>query len=126
MSSPTAKEEAMRFEVTQKGVYDKDNNRVPVGAVIEHDGDTVPGYLKNKGRVLDDGAKTAVTNPAKGSIQESTNGYSIKAKGGGWFVVTKEDAELTKSVREQELAGFGELSAEDQAAFIEAHKPAEK
>jgi hypothetical protein len=61
----------MKFEITQKGVHDKDGKRIPVGKVLTLKEDKVPPYLAGKGRSLtpetaDDGEdKQAVTNPAK-------------------------------------------------------------
>jgi len=55
----------MKVKITEKGVYDQDGNRVPVGATVDVKGDTLPGYLANKGAVVEGGRKTAVTNPAK-------------------------------------------------------------
>ncbi|MBA86128.1 MAG: hypothetical protein CML69_15555 [Rhodobacteraceae bacterium] len=61
----------MKFEITQKGVYDKSGKRVPVGKVLTLKGDEIPSNLVGKGRsltpvVADDGEdKQAVINPAK-------------------------------------------------------------
>lgn len=64
----------MKFEITQKGVYDKNGKRVPVGKVMTLKGDEIPSNLVGKGRsltpmVADDGEeKQAVTNPAKKDV----------------------------------------------------------
>lgn len=71
----------MKFEITEKGVYDEGGKRVPVGTVIDLEDNEVPTFLKGKGRKLhaatavddadeggmDDGKKSAVVNPAKKS-----------------------------------------------------------
>lgn len=63
----------MKIEITEKGVYDKDGKRVPVGTEIAVKGDEVPASLLNKGRVISQGkGKTAVTNPAADPAQEPT------------------------------------------------------
>ncbi|MEI4489606.1 hypothetical protein [Mameliella alba] len=54
----------MQYEITEKGVAGH-----KVGEIVEIDGDTVPKWLVNKGRVLND--RVAVTNPADGAVQES-------------------------------------------------------
>lgn len=60
----------MKFEITEKGVYDDQGKRVPVGTVVELDGEELPAALKNKGRVFATAA-VAVTNPAEGALQHS-------------------------------------------------------
>lgn len=76
----------MKFEITQKGVYDESGKRVPVGTVVDLTDETIPTFLTGKGRDLsaalsaiedededeqaDDekntnAKKTAVTNPKK-------------------------------------------------------------
>ena len=68
----------MKFEITQKGVYDKSGKRIPVGKVLTLKGDKVPSHLVGKGRDLtpaaakavddqdDEPQKSAVTNPKMG------------------------------------------------------------
>lgn len=111
----------MKYEVTEKGVYDAKGERVPVGTEIEVKGDDVPAYLKNKARPLGK-AKAAVTNPAKGPVQQ-TEGYAVVDKGRGWFVVTKDGEEVTKSLREDDVKGFDAMSDADKAAFVDLRKP---
>ncbi|WP_343502130.1 hypothetical protein [Alloyangia pacifica] len=53
-----------KFEITKKGVEGQ-----LVGDVVEFEGEKVPGFLLNKGRVLTE--RVAVTNPATGAVQES-------------------------------------------------------
>ena len=54
----------MKYEITEGGVAGHE-----VGDVVEIDGSTVPRWLRNKGRVMTE--RLAVTNPAKGAVQES-------------------------------------------------------
>ncbi|MCA0961157.1 hypothetical protein [Salipiger bermudensis] len=53
-----------KFEITKKGVEGR-----KVGDVVEFEGEKVPGFLLNKGRVLTE--RVAVTNPATGAVQDS-------------------------------------------------------
>ena len=65
----------MKLEITQKGVFapaDKDSTserEVPVGTVIEINGDVIPAALINKCREIGKPTEKAkpVTNPAQGS-----------------------------------------------------------
>lgn len=63
------------------------------------------------------GAK-AVKEPEK-----AFEGYAVTDKGRGWFVITKDGAEVTKSLREDDVKGFADKSDEDKAKFVEAAKP---
>lgn len=61
----------MKVEVTRKGVYDQAGNKVAVGTEMDIKGDTVPGYLRNKVRVVPSkGQRAAVTNPAEGAVKQ--------------------------------------------------------
>lgn len=60
-----------KFEVTEKGV-----SGIAKGEIIEIDGDKIPGWLVNKGRVLDT-SKAAVTNPAKPAEDESAKKAAV-------------------------------------------------
>ncbi len=61
----------MKFEITQKGVYDQKGKPIPVGTEIDVDGEKVPAWLVNKGSPMKSKGKTAVTNPAKGALPQS-------------------------------------------------------
>lgn len=50
--------------------------------------------------------------------------YAVEAKPGGWFAVTQDGAEVTKSLRKDDLGDFDALSEEAKAAFVEKHKAA--
>jgi hypothetical protein len=50
-------------------------------------------------------------------------GYTVVDKGRGWFVVTKDGAEVTESLREDDVKGFDAMSDADKAAFVDLHKP---
>lgn len=53
----------MKIEITRAGVFDQDGNEIEVGTELDINGDTVPAWLVNKGRVIAEGkGKTAVTN----------------------------------------------------------------
>jgi len=62
----------MKFEITQKGVRDAKGEEIPAGKEIIVEGDTMPGWLVGKAvPVKERKGKTAVTNPAKGAVQQS-------------------------------------------------------
>ncbi|QBX34597.1 hypothetical protein E4191_07640 [Paracoccus liaowanqingii] len=64
----------MKIEITKRGVYDGEGKQIPVGTQVTVKGDTVPGYLLNKGRVIGETeGKTPVTNPAQ-DAQASQSG----------------------------------------------------
>ena len=95
----------MKFEVTQKGVYDKDGKPVPVGTVVELQSDDVPGYLVNKGQVRD---KTFVTNPADdGGVQPSAQERQTRLK------------ELTAGLVEADFTKAGEPKLDAVNALLE-------
>lgn len=65
----------MKVEITEKGVYDKDGNPIEIGTEIEVKGGSVPAWLINKAKAIKvkaakDEGDTAVTNPAKGAVQQ--------------------------------------------------------
>lgn len=101
------------------GIYGADGKELPVGHEL-----TVKEEPKGwAGRydVLSGGdtkGKTAVTNPAP-----ATTGYAVKEKGSGWYAITKDGQEVTKSLRKDDVEGFDELSDDDKAAFADLHKP---
>ena len=63
----------MKYEVTRRGVYDAGGKMLEIGAVVEADGDTMPGFLVGKAAPVKSG-KVAVTNPAKDAIPEAKGG----------------------------------------------------
>lgn len=71
----------MKITITELGVYDQNGDQIEVGTVVDVKGDTVPGWLVNKGEVLADAkGKTAVTNPAK---TKKRAGLEAQAEAGG-------------------------------------------
>lgn len=109
----------MKLEITQSGAR-IDGKKLEKGAIVNVKGDTVPPSLVNKA-VEVRGGKTAITNPATDPVQQPV-GYAVVDKGRGWFIVTYDGQEVTKSLRADELAGFDEMSDEDKAAFADLHK----
>jgi hypothetical protein len=57
----------MKLEITQAGVR-MDGKEIAVGQVVEIKGDDMPASLVNKAAIVV--GKTAVTNPAKGAVQQ--------------------------------------------------------
>lgn len=49
--------------------------------------------------------------------------YAVKEKSRGWNVITKDGEEATKSLRDDAVAGFNDLTDDEKAAFVEANKP---
>ncbi|MCF3934341.1 hypothetical protein L1787_13070 [Acuticoccus sp. M5D2P5] len=53
---------------------------------------------------------------------EAKPSFTVIDKGRGWYVITADGKELTKSLRKEDVDGFDALSDEDKGAFVEAHK----
>lgn len=107
----------MKYEVTQRGVYDANGDMIAVGGVVEAEGDAIPGYLVGKA-VPVGGGKTLVTNPDR----------SLKAEhhGGGKFNITQGEVVLMGGVSKGDADAFNAMSDDDKAAFVAAQtKPAE-
>lgn len=103
--------------LTTTGIYGKDGTEMAVGEELDLENEPV-GWA-GRYDIISGGStegKTAVTNP------ENTLGYSVKDKGGAWFVITKDGVEVTKSFRKADVEGFDEMSDEDKDAFVDLHK----
>lgn len=59
----------MKLEISEKGVFEG-HEEIPVGEIVEVEGDKIPAYLVGKCRPLD---QVAVTNPADGAIPIDAN-----------------------------------------------------
>lgn len=59
----------MKVTITEAGVYDAKDQRIPVGTEISVNGDTIPAWLVGKCLAFAK-VKTAVTNPAVGAVQQ--------------------------------------------------------
>lgn len=122
----------MKYEVTQRGVYDAKGEMIEVGAEVEAKGDKMPGYLIGKA-VPVKGGKTFITNPAKGGDDKGGAGgndqppaefaapvgpFTAKEKSPGWWsIFDGADQPVGKSVRKNDLEGFDTLSDDDKQAF---------
>ncbi|WP_102867890.1 hypothetical protein [Pseudovibrio exalbescens] len=105
----------MRVKVIANGIYDH-NGRVAIGTVLNVQ--SIPKGWAGKVTVLDGGEdeeKTFATG-------QTPKGYEVKDKGRGWFVITKDGEEVTKSMRDDDVEGFDELTDEDKDAFVELNK----
>jgi hypothetical protein len=102
----------MKIEITGRGIYGA-KGEVPVGTQLTVENE--PKGWEGRYRVLSGG-------PAEGSEGVNNSAYSVVNKGGGYYVVTKDDEPVTKSLRKDDLDGFDGLSEEDKAAFVELHK----
>lgn len=77
----------MKLKITQPGVFapaekgSKGEREVPVGTIIDIDGDKVPAALVGKCEVMGNEAagKTPVTNPAKDEAKTTDNSAGKKA-----------------------------------------------
>lgn len=100
------------------GIYGKDGVEMPVGHEMEVKEE--PKGWAGRYDILSGGdaaEKTAVVNPAP-----AASGYAVKESSAGWYVITKDGEEVTKSFRKADLDGFDTMSDEDKGAFVELHK----
>lgn len=65
----------MRVKVTQKGVFDKDGNRVKVGKVLDIKADKMPSHLVGKSVDLD----ALQAEPEVEEVKQPTNSAAQKA-----------------------------------------------
>lgn len=79
-------------------------------------------YLGIEGVDRGSAMQHAKTGDAPKSEPAAGSGYAIRDKGRGWFVVTHDGQDMTKSLREEDVSGFDEFSDADKAAFVEANK----
>lgn len=98
------------------GIYGKDGVEMAVGEelIVAEE----PKGWAGRYDILESGnaqGKTAIT-------ADTPTGFAVKEKGAGWFVITKDGEEVSKSIRKDGLEGFDELSDQDKAAFVELHK----
>lgn len=103
----------MKIEITAGGIYDGEGKEVPIGT--KFDVKAEPEGWVGRYRVVSGTTegKTAVVNPV---------GYAVTEKGQGWYVITKDGEEVTKSFRKADLDGFETMTDEDKGAFVELHK----
>lgn len=102
--------------LTSTGIYGKNGVEMAVGEELVLDEE--PKGWAGRYDIIQGGeadGKAAIVNPA-------TTSYAVKEKGAGWFVITKDGEEVTKSIRKDGLEGFDEMSDEDKAIFAELHK----
>ena len=52
----------------------------------------------------------------------ATGAYIVTDKGRGWWAVTQDGKEVTKSLREDDVKDFDKLDPDKQKAFVEANK----
>ncbi|MBD8651490.1 hypothetical protein IFT66_10410 [Rhizobium sp. CFBP 13726] len=68
------------------------------------------------------GLKASLEAASQPKDNGTTPEFAIKEKSPGWFVIVKGDAEVTKSLRKDDVAEFPTMSADDKAAFVELNK----
>lgn len=104
---------------TSSGIYGSDGKEIEIGTELDFEEE--PTGWVGRYDVVSDGATTGkepVINPDDGKAAI----YEVKDKGTGWFVITKDGAEVSKSLRADDVSGFDELSAEEKAQFAEVNK----
>jgi hypothetical protein len=67
-----------------------------------------------------DGVKVTLIANGKG---DQPGKYTVTDKGRGWWAITLDSKEVTKSLREDDVKEFDKLSDADKAAFVDLHKP---
>ena len=106
----------MKMIVTEAGIM-RGGEDLPIGAEIEIDGDTIPPSLVNKVENMSE--RTAITNPAKGAVQDAT--YEAKHRGrGSYSVLDAAGAEIMEGLSKDDAEAFNAMSPEDQAAYVAA------
>lgn len=95
------------------GIYGKNGEEMAVGTELDLDDE--PKGWAGRYDIISGG-------PLDGSDAVNNSAYSVVTKGGGYYVVTKDDEPVTKSLRKDDLEGFDGMSEDDKAAFVELHK----
>jgi hypothetical protein len=67
-------------------------------------------------------ARDAELATLKAAANTVATGFVVSEKSPGWYVITKDGAEVTKSLRKDDVAEFPSMSDEDKAAFVELNK----
>lgn len=49
--------------------------------------------------------------------------YTVLNKGSGWYAITLDGKEVTKSLRQDDVKDFDKMSDADKAALVDLHKP---
>lgn len=101
----------MKIEITAGGIYDSTGKEIPVGTELSVKEE--PKGWAGRYRVVGGGAKgkTAITNPADGSLKAEHHG-------GGKFRITKGEEVLLTGISKADADDFNALSDEDKAAFV--------
>jgi len=116
---------------TIDGAYEADPTDGATRAPMNDDGST-KGALIAKEQEIADLQQTVKAKDAEiGDLQQklaastkpASDDLSVLDKGRGWFVIVKDGAEVTKSLREDDVKDFDKLSDSDKAAFVDRHKP---
>lgn len=119
----------MRIQITAGGIYGADGE-IPIGTKLTVK--TEPTGWAGRYTVLDgdDAAdeKTAVTNPAGGGAEGTTEPagpFEAKDKGEGWWAIYDGKGEqVGKSVRKADGEAFNGLSDDDKVAYAAEHAKA--
>jgi len=100
--------------LSSTGIYGQDGKEMPVGhemTVKEEPKGWAGRYDILSGGTAEGGEP--VTNQSA---------YAVVEKDGGWFAVTKDGQEVTKSFRKGDVDGFDGMSEQDKEAFVDLHK----
>jgi hypothetical protein len=68
------------------------------------------------------GLKASLEAASQPMDDGTTPEFAVKEKSPGWFVIVKGDAEVTKSLRKDDVAEFPTMTSDDKAAFVELNK----
>lgn len=101
----------MKYEITEKGVYDQKGEMLEVGSTIEVKGSDIPNFLLNKTRKV--GAKSTGSTPVT-----NEEGMIAKHKGGGKYMILNDGTEVQSGLSKGDAEAFNGMSDEDKAAYI--------
>ena len=104
----------MKVMITEKGVTEKEE-RIEVGSVINVKGETIPGYLVNKCRIVDEAKRGKA---AKGKSAES--GVVAKHKAGGKYAIYEDGEIIVDDVSKEDAEAFNSMSVEYKTAYLES------
>lgn len=70
---------------------------------------------------LKTGAAAQGTNDHGNDSSQTPGAFTVTDKGRGWWAITQDGKEVTKSLREDDVREFDKLSDADKAAFVDLH-----
>lgn len=101
----------MKVKVTMPKAHDADNKPIPVGTILDIDGDVMPAFLVNKAEIVDKGVEKA--EQAAIEAQEKADELATKA------------AEAKEEAGQKALSDGEKKAVEDDKSPSNAARPAE-